>query len=966
MQITMFQQTPKKTKKRTGSRNFFGDGNSSSFQFDSLGLLLSDLCIAALLLILPFIMGGREAWGHRFLISVALLLGLSWSLHKFQKGGRLLLLSIEPILIAGLFLVWFQTIPQPPSVLEQASTEYSRLLPTWAQTQSTAASESAQSSAPAAWNTLSFIPTETRHAFLVLLAYGIIGIVVAQRIQSEKDWQQLVRLVSISGILMAAFAVLQLATSNDRFFWFYRHPFTGTREVLKGAFTNRNHFAQFLVLSLGPLIWWALSERRNHQEQAVNQVRQGLGPAQGNHSNFDNLISIRLILLLCSIAGVLMCVFLSLSRGGMAASVIAIGVACTALLRNASARKSLSLALPAIGFLLVFGLMFVGGDTVDVRVNQLASGDVNKLDTGNARRTIWKADLEASSHFPIFGTGVGSHREVYPIYMTEFADFSTFEFTHAESTYVNLLLETGLAGLGLLVLGLVAVLGRFTWKLIRPADPGQTEYVAAITASILAGAAHATADFIWYAPAIVVTTVVLAVAGLRMCSGFQHERGITVPRIFWLGPAVASGIALFVVQPGLAQRVAGEKHWHQFLIATLDEQRDVADAAARMEFTDDNEFAMNDQTGDGNGTNLSDYRQDESNPDDKNSSTFRRINMLLKSLQAFPDQPRVQLALATISLQLFDSLQKDSDNPLGLSQIRDTVRSSEFESKAAMHEWLNRAFGKTIRLPVLADKMARQSLGLCPIQGRAYLVLAETSFLQDPANSSSESIMNQALLVRAYDPRVRFAAGQELLLPGKQSEAIEQWSAVFHTNSMYREAITSVFSRMVPPTFVIEQFSPTASEMTDVLAVYRKNNRPQDLKPIFTTLRTQFEQPIEDLTEEAQVNLLMDAFDSARQFGMHEECEAFLTRAIEIDEHAYRPHRALGLLYFEQERYTEAAQILLWCYEQQPGDAALGRLISDARKRAMQSEQQTLPASYPTENRSDVYQTSQSKPLFQN
>ena len=81
----------------------------------------------------------------------------------------------------------------------------------------------------------------------MLLSYGVIAIVVAQRMATEADCHRMLKLIGLSGILMAVFACIQLTTSNDRFFWFYRQPYTGTRDILKGAFTNRNHFAQFLA-----------------------------------------------------------------------------------------------------------------------------------------------------------------------------------------------------------------------------------------------------------------------------------------------------------------------------------------------------------------------------------------------------------------------------------------------------------------------------------------------------------------------------------------------------------------------------------------------------------------------------------------------------------------------------------------------------------------------------------------------
>ena len=50
----------------------------------------------------------------------------------------------------------------------------------------------------------------------------------------------------LAAVLMAAFALVQYFAGNGRFYWFYEHPFSSASDAVKGSFTNRNHFAQFL------------------------------------------------------------------------------------------------------------------------------------------------------------------------------------------------------------------------------------------------------------------------------------------------------------------------------------------------------------------------------------------------------------------------------------------------------------------------------------------------------------------------------------------------------------------------------------------------------------------------------------------------------------------------------------------------------------------------------------------------
>lgn len=917
----------------------FGDAPRPFYEFETIGQLLTDILIAVLLLIFPFVMGGREAIGHQVLVTLAFAMGVTWCLHRMQTGGRLVLLSLEPLVIAGLLLVIFQASPVGESVLNRLSPEYTRLLSGWSMTQS-----------GVTWNTISLTPVETRHAVWMLASYAVIGLVIAQRLQSDSDCRKLLKLVALSGLLMAAFAVVQFATSNDKFFWFYRHPFTGTKEVLKGAFTNRNHFAQFLALSVGPLIWWLVSARRESEEKESQSIRKGLGAAQGNHSRFDNLIDVRQLLLLCAIAGVLLAVMISLSRGGMLAAGLASSICLGGLWKSGCVRSSLTAAVLGIAVVVAGGIATFGGEQLDDRLNKLASGDANQIDEMQARRTLWKADLKAIQKFPILGTGVGSHREVYPIYMTELCDFSRWEFTHAESSWIHLTLETGIAGVGLVALGLLYILLRVLRTLLSRNNHGRGEYLSAVLGALVAGMVHAAFDFIWYVPAIVVTTIALAVTGLRLSTGFQSVRAVPVPRVGWLALGIASVVALITVQPNLMRRVQGERYYNQFLIATLDVQRTALEEAQNeaeqiedlAEEQDPSAPAVEEES-------VADYRQRNQNEQESIDSMRSRMILLMKSLKANPQQPRVQLNLALLSLKMFGYQQRHSDNPIDLAQIRDAALSAGFTSQDALHEWLNRAFPKAIRLPLLADSASRQTLKYCPIQGDAYLTLASTGFLRDPADRNHDSFIAQALLVRGNDPRVRFIAGREALAAGRQDEAMEEWNAVFHANQDRRRNITETLAALAPASFLIEQFQPSPQELLDVLQVHRAIGRKPDLEQILSHIERLEEADFKGTTNENRVALLMEAYQTAYDLQNRERAEELVRTAVDVAEDPYWPRRALGLLLYENKNYEEAGEHFMWCYEQHPSDVKLEYLIKESRRLAIRQEVPTIRASWRNE-----------------
>jgi O-antigen ligase len=285
---------------------------------------------------------------------------------------------------------------------------------------------------------------------------------------------------------------------------------------------------------------------------------------------FGQLLSSRMLLLTCATGCVLVSIMLSLSRGGMIAAGLACSICLATLWKSGRVESSLAGAVLALGCISIVGVIGFGGDGVEDRIGQLASADADEIDRLNARRSIWKADIAAIKAFPVTGTGVGSHRFVYPVYMEDLARFPGVSFSHAESSYIHLAMETGLCGVGLLIAGLLILLSRFGIYIVRENHTGRIAALAAVSGSLAGGTVHAVVDFIWYAPAIVVSTIVLGTIGLRICSGFRPNQGLRIPRVIWFTTGAACLLLFCRVQPHLANRVTGERLWFQYLNAQFD------------------------------------------------------------------------------------------------------------------------------------------------------------------------------------------------------------------------------------------------------------------------------------------------------------------------------------------------------------------------------------------------------------
>lgn len=941
-----------------------------------LGLV--DFIIALFVFVLPLIMGGREAWGHWFLISTALLLGAVWAAYASVQGCRYQLSWMELFFVAGLAIVWFQVQPQPPEVTRQFSGEYERLLPEWASTQTPLGKDAN------AWSTLSLTPVETQHALWMLIAYGIILTVMFQRVREISDCVRLLKWVAISGIGMTLFGLLQWSGSNGRFFWFYQHPYTDPSEHLKGAFTNRNHFAQFLSLSLGPLLWWLFhsvkrmqssstaatgplpaafasdsasspssassSKSGRRRRRSSKKSRSKSGATTGSAfalapQDADRFLTLPIIGLGLGVCVVGLAVMLSLSRGGMIAASASVMVALVGLWRGFNLGGAMAGIVLGGSVVFLSLLAFTDQEQVQSRVDQLISADADQVDAGGPRRAIWTADAKAILKFPWLGTGVGSHRDIYATYMENYADFATSEMTHAESSYVHLALETGFVGVACLLLALLLFMSRLLLGYLKSRTETSRSIAIAVAASATAGTLHAVTDFIWYVPAIVVISLILSVVGLKSISrGFETSNsggGIWCPRIAWLAAGACCVWGLIRVQPELQARVVAERHWNDSLRTKLEVDHGNSDGLAGL------------QVGE---TLLFDDDAKEPTPEEKAALKAEkekrlqiaqikfhrtRIGHLARSLQARPNQHRIQLDLAEQLLKLFDLLQVRSDNPMPLNMIRDAATASRFGSVPELRDWVSRAAGQRMSLITLADKLARKSLANCPVQGHAYVSLVETGFLHDPEHKQHQALIDQAMLVRQHDPRVRFVAGREALMSGNEPEAIELWDSVFHANQYFRLNILQILAPQVAAEFFIASFNPNTEELKDLLAVYQLLERPRDMNVVLSRLCEVI--PLEAPTmedEDERLQEMLFASNAARHIKNLPLAADLLQQTVHDFPTDYDAHYALGVTLFELEQYEDAIAHLTWCHEWDPGNEWVPKMISWSRRKLLEPREE--------------------------
>jgi O-antigen ligase len=190
-------------------------------------------------------------------------------------------------------------------------------------------------------------------------------------------------------------------------------------------------------------------------------------------------------------------IFLSGSRGGMLALLAQIILLAVLVLRSQKGSWRQPLLLGGFLILVIVFLVWLGGNELTQRMVSI-HGEAQAELTGGTRLTIDRDCLRMLFRRPFLGWGLGSFPTVYPGFRSF---YSTFFVNQAHNDYLQLLVETGLAGFAIAVWFLVVVFRRAATKL---KDWNQTT-TGMLTAAALLGCVgimvHSFLDFNLQIPA---------------------------------------------------------------------------------------------------------------------------------------------------------------------------------------------------------------------------------------------------------------------------------------------------------------------------------------------------------------------------------------------------------------------------------------------------------------------------------
>jgi tetratricopeptide (TPR) repeat protein len=556
-----------------------------------------------------------------------------------------------------------------------------------------------------------------------------------------------------------------------------------------------------------------------------------------------------------------------------------IALAASAILfRRGLFSRSMAQAAAGCALLASLGLLGTFGTRASFqRLETLCFGEPTAADVSSGRFALWQADLKALLDFPLFGSGAGTHRFVYPLYLTQHAD--RIVYSHAENCYLQILMECGLAGAAILAIALCTVglwyrgtLGRKTSR----TTPGAVSCAHAVAISLMVALLHGAVDYIWYVPAYA--------AGLAILLGLL----CSLARLRPLPSSPASDLPIDGQPSFLNQylpKAALAGIW--VVVAVLLANHFLA--GARAGYAWNVYYALLPQT-QGDGTLTTDHRDLQ-----------ERARWLAEACHYRPVDPDYYYRLGLVEEQLFAA----QAIPRSLPELRkavDTRHLSTINDIDVSLAALSRGDPKLLRD---AQSHFRQALECCPLNGLGYVRLAELAFLSAQPARQPNPYLHQALVVRPNDPSLCCQAGIEYAFGEDLSRALWCWKRACQLDSASQRLLLSTLAALLPLQQVVALVQPDFDGLIFLSDEQFTKGVPSVLQSLAKHARVYLEHDGER-ARNADRWLTISAL--YRRAGLLNEAEECVQEALSLNPYEARYHVSLIQLSMQREQWDKALE----------------------------------------------------------
>lgn len=303
--------------------------------------------------------------------------------------------------------------------------------------------------------------------------------------------RRLAWVLALNATVLSLVGIVQMFAGNGKLLWVVSPPYE-TRTAV-GPFVCHTHFAEVLNLGLGCALGLLLGQARDRGALHRSSRLWALYP----------------------VGMIVVGVVASLSRGGFV-GMLAVAAVMAAGLWSRPSRVWAGLSAGVVVAAVVMAAM---GDVETYRERLGTLTDLG--DEGySSRLTLWGEALGAWRAHPLLGTGLGTFNLASAPY---FRLDRGLVYQHAESEYVENLVEGGLIGLGLCLMGVVGVARRTAWASVRAPSAGDRALVLGAGAGVAALLVQFVSDFGFHLAGVAVPLVV--VCGRLVALGTPRPAG---------------------------------------------------------------------------------------------------------------------------------------------------------------------------------------------------------------------------------------------------------------------------------------------------------------------------------------------------------------------------------------------------------------------------------------------------------
>lgn len=382
---------------------------------------------------------------------------------------------------------------------------------------------------------VSILPHYTFNALETVIIYFGLYFVVTNMFGGSGGVYNVISRITVAGFFVSSLGIVQAVTKTDKIYWVKHVPHSN----FFGSFVNENHFACYVsmvsLVTLGSIISSMYKWKKISWNMPFKYIVLNIS---------ENILNKKTLFKIFAFGVMAASVFLSKSRSGM---IFFLASAAFFILFIALGKKRKGIIwIVLLGILPSYLLLSrIGTDTVAARfISIFKSNDYE------GRTTLYMQGLKLFRDYPLFGTGIGTFSNIFPMY--QFGSELKFS-EHLHNDILQFLIEAGFIGFIIIVIPFLAFIVKFISRITRTADTYKYYVGLSILTSLFYLSLHSLTDFGMRINAISSLFIILiALSSSLMNAG--KERKVRIKDKNFKAVLYAASIMIFVYSSFLISR----------------------------------------------------------------------------------------------------------------------------------------------------------------------------------------------------------------------------------------------------------------------------------------------------------------------------------------------------------------------------------------------------------------------------